>query len=56
MVRVSLDETEVVTEEGRMPLEPGMAVTAEIRTGQRRLIEYVLSPFLRYRHDGLRER
>lgn len=36
--------------------ETGMAVTAEIKTGQRRLIEYLLSPMLRYRHDAGRER
>jgi hemolysin D len=27
-----------------IPLSPGMAVTVEIRTGQRRAIDYVLSP------------
>jgi hemolysin D len=35
---------------------PGMAVTVEIRTGQRRVIEYLLSPLLRYRHEAARER
>jgi hypothetical protein len=38
------------------PLEPGMTVTAEIKTGWRRVIEYLLSPLLRYKHEGLRER
>jgi hypothetical protein len=33
-----------------------MAVTVEISTGQRRLIEYVLSSVLRYRQEGLREK
>jgi hemolysin D len=33
-----------------------MAVTTEIKTGQRRVIEYLLSPLLRYRHDMIRER
>lgn len=33
-----------------------MAVTAEIKTGQRRIIEYLLSPLLRYSHDAGRER
>jgi membrane fusion protein, hemolysin D len=56
MAQISLAETEVETEEGPIPLEPGMSVTAEIKTGQRRIIEYLLSPFLRYRHDTLRER
>lgn len=33
-----------------------MAVTAEIKTGQRRIIEYLLSRLLRYSHDAGRER
>jgi hemolysin D len=37
-------------------LGPGMAVTVEIKTGSRRVIEYVLSPLLRYRQESLRER
>jgi hemolysin D len=54
--RVSLADMAIDTEQGRLPLEPGMAVTAEIKTGQRSVISYLLSPLLRYRHDGLRER
>jgi len=34
----------------------GMAVTVEIKTGERSVLSYVLSPIMRYRHDGLRER
>jgi hemolysin D len=56
VARVSLAETAVDTEQGRLPLEPGMTVTAEIKTGQRRVISYLLSPLLRYHHEGLRER
>jgi hemolysin D len=37
-------------------LAPGMAVTAEVKTGTRRLIEYLMSLLLRYRHESLRER
>ncbi len=37
-------------------LTPGMVVTAEIKTGKRRVIEYVLDPVLRYRDESLRER
>jgi HlyD family secretion protein/hemolysin D len=37
-------------------LLPGMSVKAEIRTGRRRIIDYLLSPLSEYRHDGLRER
>jgi hemolysin D len=56
MVRIALNETTIDTEQGQMPLGPGMAVTAEIKTGQRRVISYLLSPFIRYRHDSLHER
>jgi hemolysin D len=37
-------------------LSPGMAVTAEIVTGRRRIISYLLSPIAKYSHDVLRER
>lgn len=39
-----------------VPLTPGMAVTAEIKTGKRRVIEYLLDPVLRTGRDSLRER
>jgi hypothetical protein len=43
--------------DGRMvDLAPGMAVTVEIKTGTRRIIEYLMSPLLRYRQESLRER
>lgn len=37
-------------------LSPGMAVTVEIKTGQRRLIEYFLSPLIQNAKDSLHER
>jgi hemolysin D len=33
-----------------------MAVTAEIKTGRRRVISYLLDPVTRYWGEGLRER
>jgi len=33
-----------------------MNVTVEIKTGQRRLIEYFLSPLLQAGHESIRER
>lgn len=43
--------------EGRdVRLMPGMEVTAEIKTGERRLIEYFLAPLLRHGQESLRER
>ncbi len=37
-------------------LGPGMAVTAEIKTRRKRVIEYFLDPFIKYMSEGLRER
>jgi hemolysin D len=37
-------------------LGPGMAVTVEVKTGSRRIIEYILSPLMRYKHESMRER
>jgi hemolysin D len=37
-------------------LTPGMNVTAEIKTGKRRVIEYLLSPVQTYAQESLRER
>ncbi len=54
--RVALDRTRMEIEGRLVDLAPGMAVTVEIKTGQRRIIEYVLSPLLRYRQESLRER
>jgi hemolysin D len=56
VARISLAQAAIDTEDGLRPLEPGMTVTAEIKTGRRRVIEYLLSPLLRYKHEGLRER
>ena len=54
--RVSLDDTHMQIEDKMVNLAPGMAVTVEIKTGTRRLIEYLMSPLLRYRQESLRER
>ena len=45
--RVSLDRGFIQSEGKPIDLSPGMAVTVEIKTGQRRIIEYVLSPLLK---------
>jgi hemolysin D len=54
--RVSLDDTQMQIEDKMVNLAPGMAVTVEIKTGARRIIEYLMSPLLRYRQESLRER
>jgi hemolysin D len=54
--RVSLEAKQMQIEDKMVNLAPGMAVTVEIKTGKRRVIEYVMSPLLRYRQESLRER
>lgn len=54
--RVSLDRTSMQIDHRVVELAPGMAVTVEIKTGKRRVIEYLLSPLLRYKQESLRER
>ena len=56
MAHVALDQTTMMTENGPVPLGPGMKVTAEIKTGKRTVISYLLSPVFRYRQESLRER
>ena len=54
--RVSLDKTQMAVEDRMVNLAPGMAVTVEIKTGRRRVIDYLLSPLTRYKQEALRER
>ncbi|MFA6020587.1 MAG: HlyD family type I secretion periplasmic adaptor subunit [Rhodospirillales bacterium] len=57
VVEVKLDKTQVPVGSGRIvTLIPGMNVTAEIKTGQRRVIQYLLDPILRTTQESFRER
>jgi hemolysin D len=54
--RISLDKAAMLIDEEVVDLAPGMAVTVEIKTGSRRILDYLLSPLLRYRQEVLHER
>lgn len=55
--RVKMSKTTMQVENGKeVQLSPGMSVTVEVKTGQRRLIEYFLSPLLRGVKEAARER
>jgi hemolysin D len=56
VARVRLDRTHLDVDGRSVKLAPGMRATVEIKTGRRRVIEFLLSPIARYRHDSLRER
>jgi len=54
--RVHLGRTTMPVEDKVVHLSPGMAVTVEVKTGKRRVIEYFLVPLLQYGDESLRER
>jgi hemolysin D len=54
--RVLMKDSVIRVGEKLVNLTPGMAVTVEVKTGKRRLIEFILSPLLRYKSESLGER
>jgi len=54
--RITLDSTQLEVEGRMVDVSPGMAISTEIKTGSRRLIEFLLSPLLRYKRESMRER
>ena len=55
-VKIALDRPTLDVDGGPVRLTPGMTTTADIRTGNRRLIEYVLSPLVEHVRESLHER
>jgi hemolysin D len=54
--RISLDQNFMMVDGRKVELTPGMTVTAEIKTGKQRIIDYILDPLLRYRDGSFHER
>jgi hemolysin D len=54
--RVKMERSTINVDGIDVNLSPGMAVSVEIKTGKRRVIEYFLNPLLQYGHESLRER
>lgn len=55
-VRVGLNQSSIQVRDKTVALSPGMSGSVEIKTGTRRVIEYVLSPLLQHGHESLHER
>jgi hemolysin D len=53
---LALDRTTIDVDGKPIKLAPGMNVTAEIKTGRRRIIEFLLNPVLRAGSESMRER
>jgi hemolysin D len=55
-VKITLDRTTLNVDGQQRTLANGMSVNAEVKTGTRRVIEYILSPLIRHEHEALHER
>lgn len=53
---LTLDRKDMLIDGKQIPISPGMNITAEIRTGKRKLIEFLLSPVQKMGSESLRER
>jgi hemolysin D len=54
--QVALPIDSMIIEGRQIRLTPGMTITAEIRTGRRRIISYLLSPLIQHAKESLHER
>jgi hemolysin D len=54
--RVTLDRSTMNIDGKDVKLTPGMAATVEIKTGKRKLIEFLLSPPIKMTNEAGRER
>ena len=55
-VALAMERSHIDIDGKAIKLSPGMNLTAEIKTGRRRIIEYLLSPVQRAASESLRER
>ena len=53
---VNLTENSMNVNGKEVKLSPGMSGSVEIKTGRRRVIEYVLAPLLQHGRESLNER
>jgi hemolysin D len=56
LAHIVLDSALFTVDGRQVGLSPGMQVTAEFKFGRRRVIEFLLSPLVRYRQESARER
>lgn len=55
-IKVLLDKSTIAVDGRNVTLSPGMSVKVDIKTGDRRIIEYVLSPLMQHKDETLHER
>jgi hemolysin D len=55
-ITITLERPELMVEGRMIPVSPGMSVSAEIKTGSRRIIEYLFSPLFEVSAEAMREK
>lgn len=55
-VFVTPKETTFLVEGKRVPITSGMSLTAEIKVGKRRVIEFFIYPIIKYLDEGIKVR
>lgn len=55
-VVVQTEKTYLGKVEGSLPITPGMQATVDIHTGTKSVMEYLIKPVLKLRHEAFRER
>jgi hemolysin D len=55
-ISLILEKNFIIVDGQEKVLVPGMLVSAEISTGKRRIIEFLLAPLIKMKNDSLRER
>jgi adhesin transport system membrane fusion protein len=55
-VIVQTDKTYLGEEKGKLPITPGMQATADIHTGSKTVMDYLIKPVLKLRDEAFRER
>jgi len=53
---LSLEADQILADGRNVQLSAGMAAVAEVRTGERRILEYVFSPLIEVAEEALHER
>jgi hemolysin D len=56
VARIALNDSSLMIDGRRETLRPGMSITAEIKTGDRTIIDYLFSPISRKAQESLHER
>ncbi len=56
LAQIELNKDTILVDGQLQKVQPGMNVTAEIKTGKRSVVSYLLSPFSEYEQNSIRER